>query len=359
MQHEKNRKLLERENVERLQVVQVPRKEKFLTFKVKMHTCVNSGMCIFDEQPIQTDIQSSKIVDYHPISNIEGSDIPIQFEVTGNPEEYIDCQDISIELKCKITKADGKPIVAADKLGLTNLSVASLFQDVMLTLNDKQIEGGDHSYPYAAYFSTVSQFQGQAKGTHLRTWGWQSDQPEKFDNETNTGLVERMNWSAGSKEFQLKGPVFLDFFRQSRYLISQINMRLKFVRAKPEFALMAFGADKYKIHITSAVLYVRKCLMNPRVINEHNMGLKKKNAKYTLNHCELTTFTIATGTQSHIRDRLFPAQLPKAVYIPMVENEAFNGDYKKTHFTFKTLDFQSWLCMQMVNTWCTSPLLLI
>ena len=292
-------------------------------------------MCIFDEQPIQTDIQSSKVVDYHPISNIEGSDIPIQFEVTGNPEEYIDCQDIDIELKCKITKADGKDIVAADKLGLTNLSIASLFQDVTLTLNDKQIEGGDHSYPYAAYFSTLSQFQGQAKVTHLRTWGWQADQPEKFDDETNTGLVERMKWSEGSKEFQLKGPVFLDFFRQPRYLISQINMRLKFVRAKPEFALMAFGTDKYKINITSAVLYVRKCLMNPRVINEHNMGLKKENAKYILNHCEHSTHTIATGTQSHIRDRLFPVQMPKALYIAMVDNEAYNGDYQKNPFNFQ------------------------
>ena len=60
-------------------------------------------MCIFDEPPVQTDIISTKVVDYHPISNIEGNDIPIQFEVTGNPEEYIDCQDINIELKCKIT----------------------------------------------------------------------------------------------------------------------------------------------------------------------------------------------------------------------------------------------------------------
>ena len=109
------------------------------------HTCINSGFCIFDEPSVQTDIQSSKVVDYHPISNIEGNDIPIQFEVTGNPEEYIDCQDISIELKCKITKADGKPIVVADKCGLTNLNLASIFQDVSLTLNDKQIEGGDHS----------------------------------------------------------------------------------------------------------------------------------------------------------------------------------------------------------------------
>ena len=303
-----------------------------------LQTCVNSGMCIFDELPVQTDIQSSKIVDYHPISNIEGNDIPIQFEVKGTSEEYIDCQDINIELKLKITKADGTAIAAADKCGLTNLSLASLFQDVTLTLNDKQVEGGDHSYPYGAYFSTLSQFQMQAKRTHLRIWGWQSDQIDKFDEETNTGLIERMKWSDRSKEFQLKGPVFLDFFRQPNYLISQINMNLKFIRAKPEFALMAFGAAKYKIDITSAVLYVRKCLLNPSVINNHNDGLRKENAKYPLNHCELTTFTIPTGTQSHIRDRLFPIQMPKALYIALVDNEAYNGDYKKNPFYFQTFE---------------------
>ena len=69
--------------------------------------------------------------------------------------------------------------------------------------------------------------------------------------------------------------------------------------------------------------------MNPRVINEHNKGLKNQNAKYIVNHCVHTTYTIAAGTQSHIRDHLFPVQLPKALYIALVDNEAFNGNYKK------------------------------
>ena len=296
---------------------------------------MNSALCIFDSPAIQTDIISNKIVDYHPVSNIESNDIPIQFEIAGNPEEYIDCQDINIELKLKIIRADGKAIDAADKVGLTNLGIASIFHDVSLTLNDKQVEGGNHVYPFSSYISTLTQFQQQAKKTHLRSSGWVADQAEKFDDETNTGLVERMKWSKGSKEFQLKGPVHLDFFRQSRYLISQVNMRLKFIRSDPEFALMAFDANKYKIQITSAVLYVKKLLMNPRVINEHAVGLKRHNAIYPINHCELTTFTIPTGTQSHTRDRLFPIAMPKALYISFVDNDALNGSYRKNPFHFQ------------------------
>lgn len=301
-------------------------------------TCMNSALCIFDAQPMQTDIISSKIVDYHPINNIEGSDIPIQFDVAGNTEEYIDCQDITLEVKLKILKSDGKSIGATDKVGLTNLAISSMFGDVSLMLNDKQIEGGDHSYAYASYLSTLTQFQEQAKKTHLRACGWATDEAGKFDNDGNSGLVKRMKWSEGSKEFQLQGPVNLDFFRQSRYLISQVNMRITFRRSKAEFALMTFGTEKYKISITGATLYVRKMLMNPKVINEHAVGLKSHNALYPINHCELTTFTIPTGTLSYTRDRLFPVNMPKALYVCMVDNEAYNGNFKKNPYNLQHYD---------------------
>ena len=301
-----------------------------------MHSCINSALCLFDTPPVQTDIISSKIVDYHPITNIAGNDIPIHFEVTGSPDEYIDCQSIDLELKVKITKTDGTDIDSkTDKVGLTNLAIASLFQDVSLTLNDKQIEGGDHTYPYGAYLGTLSQFQSQAKKTHLLTSGWLGDEEEKFDNTANKGLIKRMEWSADSKEMYFKGPVYLDFFRQSRYLLSQVNMRLKFVRAKSEFALMAFGATNFKVNITSAILYVRRVLMNPKVINDHSHGLKSNNAIYPVNHTELTTFTIPVGAMSHTRDRLFPICLPKALYITFVDNEAYNGDFTKNPYNFQ------------------------
>ena len=98
---------------------------------------------------------------------------------------------------------------------------------------------------------------------------------------------------------------------------------------------MAFGADKYKVAITSASLFVRQCTINPTVINDHNLGLHHHNAQYPLNHSELRTFTIAAGAMSETRTQLFPVQRPKALYIAMVENEAFNGDYKKNPFHFQ------------------------
>ncbi len=299
--------------------------------------CATSGLCMFDTIPVQTDIQSSKYIDYHPISNIEGADTPIQFEVKGTSEDYIDCDSIFLALQVKITKADGSDIADADKAGLVNLPISTLFQDVSLMLNDKQIEGGNQTYPFSAYLATLSQFKNQAKKTHLEAWGWSADESKKFDDEGNSGFVTRQKWCKGSKTFSLFGPVFLDFFRQSRYLLSQVTMRLKFIRAKPEFALMAFksGGVNLKISILNATLYVRRVVMNPSVINAHAKGLRHRNAVYPVSHTELTTFTIGAGSLSHTRDRLFPAGMPKALYITMVENSAYNGNYTKNPFNLQ------------------------
>lgn len=301
-----------------------------------MQSTINSALCFFDTSPQQTDIISSRIVDYFPSTNIVGNDIPIQFDVTANADDYIDCQSIDLELCVQIKKTDGTNIDSKDKVGLINLPIASLFSDVTLSLNNKQIEGGDSSYPYGAYLYTLTQFQNQAKQTHLQAAGWFTDQSGKFDDFANNGLKKRVELTADSAELHLKGPVYLDFFRQSRYLLSQVQMRLTFVRAKSKFALMSFGpAASYDVHITEAVLNVRRVKMNPTVINQHAVGLKNHNAIYPVNHSVLTTFTIPATTSSFDYPNLFPIALPKAVYIAFVENESFCGNFQKNPFHFQ------------------------
>jgi len=297
---------------------------------------INSALCFFDSPPHQTDIISSTIVDIVPTTNIDGNQQPIQFDIPANPQDYIDCQSIDLELCIQIKKTDGTNIDSSkDKVGLANLPIASLFSDVYLILNDKQIEGGDRAYPYGAYIHTMTQFQKQAKQSHLQVSGWYDDQQGKFDDVSNTGLKRRMDLTADSKELYLKGPVYLDFLRQSRYLLSQVKMQIKFIRANPEFALMAFGATNYQVNISNAVLNVRRVTMNPSVINEHATGLRKNNAIYPVNHSVLTNFTIGAGSSSHAYPNLFPTAMPKAVYITFVENEAFIGAFEKNPFNFQ------------------------
>lgn len=300
--------------------------------------CVHSALCIFDKPSVQTDIQRNNVVDYYPISSISGSG-PIEFHVPGNSEEYIDLNDTKLYVKFKVTRADGKNIEAADKVGLNNLPIASLFQDVALTVSETQVEGGQMTYPYLSYFKVMSQFQPDAQKSHMEAFGWYKDEGGKFDSETNAGFKIRSELIKGSQLVELEGPLYSDFMMQERYLISQTDLRIKLTPSKPEFVLNAYGGTKdFKIAFEKVVLYVHRVEVNPSVINGHTTGMKRQNAIYPLLHSELITFTIPKGQKSYTKDRLFPDQAPKMLMVAMVDNDAFNGDIKKNPFHFQHFD---------------------
>ena len=297
--------------------------------------CKNSALCIFDKLPTQTDIVKSAVLDYFPITSLS-SNGPIEFHIPGNTEDYVDVNDIYLHLKFRLTQADGTAIEDKDKVGLNNLAIATLFQDVSLTVGEVQIEGGQQSYPYLAYFNTVMQFHPAAQKSHMHVMGWKKDEAGKFENEANTGFVERQKWTKDGKVCELYGPLYLDFLRQSRFLISQTDLRLRLLPSKPEFALNAYGTTSgFKIKFESVTLHVRRMTLNPSVINGHSTGLNKHNAIYPVNHTEIVNFTIPAGQKSYVKDRLFPLQAPKLLMIGMVENDAYNGDLKKNPFYFQ------------------------
>ena len=96
---------------------------------------------------------------------------------------------------------------------------------------------------------------------------------------TNKGFTYRSQLIKDSKSFELMGPLFLNFFRQGQYLISQTSLRIKLLPSKPEFALNAHGATTdFKIEFQEVMLYVPRFTINPSVINGHATGLKRQNA---------------------------------------------------------------------------------
>ena len=171
--------------------------------------CANSSLSLFDKQSVQTDIIKSSIVDYFPVTSITSGG-PIEFEVPGNSEEYIDVNDINLHIKFKITKKNGADIEAADKVGLNNLAIATLFQDAILTIGETQVEGGQQTYPYSAYLHTVTQFQPQAQASHTQLQGWQKIRlVNLFMKQILVSLSVRNELTV--VKFVLYGPLFFYF----------------------------------------------------------------------------------------------------------------------------------------------------
>jgi len=297
--------------------------------------CKTTSLCLFDRTPIQTDIIRNYVSIRYPQTSIDSGSV-IEFLIPGNDAEYIDVNDINLHVKFKIVNKDGTNLDDKDKVAVNNLAIATLFKDVSLTIGETRVEGGQHSYPYLGYFSTVMQFQPQAQKSHMAVMGWCKDEAGKFDSDKNKGFVTREKWTAESRVCELYGPLYLDFFRQSRFLMSKVDMRVHLLPNDPKFVLNSYGAKtEFKIVFESVRLYVRRMTVNPSVINGHEMGLKKYDALYDVNHTEIHSFTIPRAQKSFVKDSLFPIQSPKMIIVGLIANDAYNGNISKNPLNFE------------------------
>jgi len=63
--------------------------------------CTNSELDLFAVQPMQTSIEEASMVEYHPISSLANR-APIDFDIPGSGEQYIDTNNIQLYVRAKI-----------------------------------------------------------------------------------------------------------------------------------------------------------------------------------------------------------------------------------------------------------------
>jgi hypothetical protein len=310
--------------------------------------CGKSELSLFDAREVQTSMEKAGFVDIHPLTN-PSSGGPIEFFIPGGSEDYLDLNDTMLYVKGSVRKEDKSNLPANSRIALTNLPLASLFSDVSLVWNEKQTEGGSHLYAYKSFFQFMMNTSEPTALKQGRCVGFYKDEGGKMEDAGQKGFTARRLLIQDSQKFELIGPLYLDAFQQGRYLISHVDQRIKILRAKPELCLMSFNtpseggnaavpALKGLVDLEEVILYVRRVKVSPSVILGHEKGLLKQNACYPIQRTDMQTFTIPQGSQSFTKDNLFRGQLPKFMMMGMVENDAFNGNYKKNMFHFQPFD---------------------
>jgi hypothetical protein len=157
------------------------------------------------------------------------------------------------------------------------------------------------------------------------------------DEGHNEGLTSRAQFTKESKRVDLMGRLHCDLFFQEKLLLNGVSMRIKLTRSKDSFAVMA-AADRdneFKIKIVDAVLRVRKVCVSPVVALAHVKALEHGNVKYAMNRVECKSFTVPAQHLSITQEQIFSGQLPSRIVIGYVDNDAFNGNYKKNPFNFQ------------------------
>ena len=111
--------------------------------------CIKIELDIFSVPPTQTGIEDI-VVDYHPIASLVDTG-PIESDIPASVENYMDIAHVYLLLAVKITKNDGSSLEAGSAVGPTNLFLHSLFSQVDIQLNGKQVSSPSNIYAYRAY----------------------------------------------------------------------------------------------------------------------------------------------------------------------------------------------------------------
>ena len=152
----------------------------------------------------------------------------------------------------------------------------------------------------------------------------------------NTGLVERHRHIAESGVVDMMGRLHVDLFLQDKFLLNGVDVKIRLVRSKDAFSLMAGGANPdYKVRIVAAVLFARKAVLSSTVQMAHIKALAKGTAKYPLRPVDCKVYSIPQGAMSHTHENLFLGTLPKRVILWCIDNDAYNGNYAKYQFNAK------------------------
>jgi len=182
--------------------------------------CTKSELDLFSVPPTQTSMEHGSWVEYHPLTTVsDGS--PVEFDVSGTGDDYVDFANTMPYVKAKITKQNGTNLESLSKAGPMNLFLhCSLFSQVDISLNSTLITSSTNTYPYRAMLETLLSYGEDAKKSQLTSAMYYKDTAGEMNNvnfegpHLNVGFAKRGTLTELSKVVDMMGRIHADMFFQ-------------------------------------------------------------------------------------------------------------------------------------------------
>lgn len=147
--------------------------------------CGLDSLELFQVPATNVALEESKWVEYNPVSSTLQSDTaPIEFDIKGQGDKYLDLSQTYLQLCCKFTKSDGTNLTGDSSTSTpVNNILHSLFTEIDVSLNGKVISPGTDTYPYKAYLEKLFSYKPRTHTTQMKTCSlWEKDTAEHMDD---------------------------------------------------------------------------------------------------------------------------------------------------------------------------------
>ena len=311
---------------------------------------IKSETDLFSVPPTQTGIEHALWDVSYPVTSIEGG--PIEFQINGGGDDYIDLNNTYLLVEAKITKKNGEAIAAKTAVAPVNNWLHSLFQQVEISMGGKIISEANNLYAYKAYLENLLAYDAQTKRGQLANVMWYKDTAGKHDDlkvhladgETlekdipNRGAYDRAQRIDASNIIQMYGKLHHGLLSQERLLINATPIHIKLIPSSSAFNLMHGAATDAETKLTAAKLYVRKCHLNDSMRAAHNniMAVRHQKAKYVFRRTEIRPFVLSAGTNNKHIEKIFQNHVPRRMFVFFIKNTATAGQSSENPYKMET-----------------------
>ena len=336
--------------------------------------CDKSEVDLFSVPPTQQSLERGRWIDYAPISSVQNPDSAITFLIAGT-DEYIDLSKTILTVTGNIMKKDGTAkLIGGDQSNVAPVKnfLHSLFKQVDVYLNGKQVTPAMGTYAYRSYIETLLNYDVSAKESQFSSALYYKDTAGKMEEtgtlewssqtvnyrtaganwsdtqnasvkvyappSGNIGFAKRRQFIINGNQFVLSGPIFSDIFMTDRLLLNMMDLKVVLNRSADSFSLMEIGnnpAIEPKVHFTDVVLKVRKVKVDQSVSDGVERMLKQTPALYPIPRVECKILTIPQNLPNTRQDNIFSGIIPKTFVFGLVHVDAATGIYDKNPYNFQ------------------------
>ena len=338
--------------------------------------CDKGEVDLFTIPPTQQSLEKGRWVDYQPLSTVQNDDSAITFMISGT-DEYIDLSKTILYVEGKIQNGDESDLSGGSQASIApvNNFLHSLFKQVDVYFNGKQVTPAMGTYAYRSYIETLLNYDVTAKQSQFSSalyykdtaghfeesgslpaektiafvksnYGGGNSAPTSAEKEQvkitvpgtgNQGFAKRHEFIKGSREFVLTGPIFSDVFMSDRLLLNMLELKVVLNRSPNTFCLMDKNSTlkNPKVKLTNVVLKVRKVKVDQAISQANEIVLKKTPAFYPIRRVECKVLSIPGGLSTVRKDNIFSGLVPNSFVFGLVDLGAFNGQYKSNPYNFQ------------------------
>ena len=334
--------------------------------------CDKSEVDLFRVPPTQQSLERGRWIDYAPLSSVENPNSAITFLIAGT-DEYIDLSKTILTVTGKITKKDGTSKLDSNdqsNVAPVNNFLHSLFRQVDVYLNGKQVTPAMGTYAYRSYIETLLNYDVSAKQSQFSSALYYKDTAGKMDETGalpatktlnyrtaqgsgsstdgsvtyystgtgNQGFAKRHQFIKNGNRFVLSGPIFSDIFMTDRLLLNMMDLKVVLNRSSDAFSLFEKGnspAIEPKVQLTDVVLKVRKIKVDQSVSDGVERMLKQTPALYPIRRVECKILTIPANLPNVRQDNIFSGIIPNSFVVGLVHVDATTGEYDKNPYNFQ------------------------